>query len=128
MKSPISILAATDREVVVLDIEHGTSSPAKGIDDRPTCLAADPLVHGRAWCGTDRNGVFRTDDGGRSWQSVGLAGRLIMAVTASPVERDAVWTGTEPSGVWHSADAGATWEQTAGPGSKRRRVALGKSA
>ena len=48
----------------------------------------------------------------RSWQSVGLAGRLIMAVTASPVERDVVWVGTEPSEVWRSADAGNTWEQT----------------
>src|SRR4029077_19048449 len=79
---------------------------------RTTCLTADPLVRGRAWCGTDRNGLFRTDDGGTSWQSVGLAGRLIMAVNASPAERDVVWVGTEPSEVWRSGDAGSTWEQT----------------
>jgi photosystem II stability/assembly factor-like uncharacterized protein len=42
----------------------------------------------------------------------GLAGRLIMAVTASPVEPGVVWVGTEPSEVWRSADAGATWQQT----------------
>jgi hypothetical protein len=82
------ILVATDREVVVIDVERGTSAPTHGIGDRPTCLAADPLVHGCAWCGTHRGGVFRSDDGGRSWQLVGLAGRLIMAVTASPVERE----------------------------------------
>ena len=68
------MLVATDREVVVIDVERGTAAPAHGIGDRPTCLTADPLVHGRAWCGTHRSGVFRTDDGGRSWQSVGLAG------------------------------------------------------
>src|SRR2546421_10476058 len=56
--------------------------------------------------------MFRSDDGGRSWRSVGLAGRLIMAIAASPVERDAVWVGTEPSEVWRSSDAGTTWEQT----------------
>jgi hypothetical protein len=106
------ILVATDREVVVIDVERGTSAPTHGIGDRPTCLAADPLVHGRAWCGTNRGGVFRSDDGGRSWQLVGLVGRLIMTVTASPVERDVVWVGTEPSEVWHSADVGTTWEQT----------------
>ena len=106
------ILVATDREVVVIDVERGTSVSAHGISDRPTCLAADALVHGRAWCGTHRDGVFRTDDGGRSWRSVGLAGRLIMAIAASPVERDVVWVGTEPSEVWRSADAGTTWEQT----------------
>jgi photosystem II stability/assembly factor-like uncharacterized protein len=56
--------------------------------------------------------VFRSDDGGISWQFVGLASRLIMAVTSSPVERDVVFVGTEPSEVWRSGDAGTTWEQT----------------
>jgi len=106
------ILVATDREVVAIDVERGASASAHGIGDRPTCLAADPLVHGRAWCGTRRGGVFRSDDGGRSWQFVGLRGRLIMAITASPVERDEVWVGTEPSEVSRSGDAGTTWEQT----------------
>jgi hypothetical protein len=106
------ILVATDREVLVIDVERGTSAPAHGIDDRPTCLAADTLVHGSAWCGTHRGGVFRSDDGGRSWQPIGLAGRLIMAVAASPAERDLVWAGTEPSEVWRSGDAGNSWEQT----------------
>ena len=46
------ILVATDREVVVIDVERGTSAPAHGIGDRPTCVAAAPLVHWRAWCGT----------------------------------------------------------------------------
>jgi hypothetical protein len=108
----MSILVATDREVVVIDVERATSVLAYGIGDRPTCLATDPLVHGRAWCGTQRGGVFRSDDGGRSWQLAGLEGRLIMAVAASPGHRDLIWVGTEPSEVWRSGDAGTTWEQT----------------
>jgi photosystem II stability/assembly factor-like uncharacterized protein len=106
------VLVATDREVVVIDVDRGNSASAHGLGDRPTCLVADPLVHGRAWCGTHRGGVFRSDDGGKSWTSAGLSGRLIMAVAASPVERDVVWVGTEPSEVWRSGDAGATWEPT----------------
>lgn len=106
------ILVATDREVVVIDVERGTAASAHGIGDRPTCLAADTLARGRAWCGTHRGGMFKSDDGGSSWTSVGLSGSVIMAVTASSVERDVVWVGTEPSEVWRSADAGTTWEQT----------------
>jgi photosystem II stability/assembly factor-like uncharacterized protein len=106
------ILVATDREVIVTDAERGTCASAQGITDRPTCIAADALVDGRAWCGTHRDGVFRSGDGGRSWRSVGLAGRLITSIAASPVERNVVWAGTEPSEVWCSADAGTTWEPT----------------
>src|SRR5258708_29201031 len=106
------ILVATDREVVVVDVEPGAGGPAHGIDGRPTCLTTDPLVQERAWCGTRRDGVFRSEDGGRSWQSVGLAGRLIMAVSASPADQDVVWVRTEPSEVWRSGNAGNTWQQT----------------
>ena len=106
------ILVASDRDVVVMDEERGTSMLAKGIADRPTCLAADPRTDGRAWCGTHRGGVFRSDDSGNSWHPVGLAGRLIMAIIASPAERDVIWVGTEPSEVWRSADAGDSWTQT----------------
>jgi photosystem II stability/assembly factor-like uncharacterized protein len=106
------ILVATDREVLLVDVQKGVSAPAHGIGDRPTCLAADPVVPGRTWCGTHGGGVFRSDDAGTSWRSVGLAGRLIMAIAASPVERDVLWVGTEPSEVWRSGDAGTTWEQT----------------
>jgi photosystem II stability/assembly factor-like uncharacterized protein len=106
------VLVASEREVIVIDGERGSPAPAHGIGDRPTCLAADPLVHGRVWCGTRRGGVFRSDDGGTSWQPVGLAGRLTTTVIASATERDVVWAGTEPSEVWRSGDAGKTWEQT----------------
>jgi photosystem II stability/assembly factor-like uncharacterized protein len=108
----MEILIATDREVLVMDAERGTAAPARGISDRPTCLAADELVHGRVWCGTHRGGVFRSDDGGKSWQPIGLASRLIMAVTASPSAPDVVWAGTEPSEVWRSGNGGDDWEQT----------------
>src|SRR5262245_15366184 len=108
----MSILVATERNVIVIDVEQGTHSPARGLADRPTCLIADPLVEGRSWCGTHKGGLFRSDDGGGSWQSVGLRDRMIMTVAASPVERDVVWVGTEPSEVWRSEKAGTTWEQT----------------
>lgn len=106
------ILVATESAVVSVDVERGTSAAARGMTDRPTCLAADPRLRGRAWCGTQRGGVFRTDDAGSSWRPCGLEGQLIMSITASPAESDVVWIGTEPSAVWRSADGGESWEQT----------------
>ena len=105
------ILIATERAVVSVDVERGTTATAGDID-RPTCLAADPRARGRAWCGTHRGGVFRTDDAGVSWRPCGLEGQHIMSITASPSEADVIWVGTEPSAVWRSADGGQSWEET----------------
>ena len=106
------ILVATESGVVSVDVESNTTSLARGVTDRPTCLAADPRPSGRAWCGTHRSGVFRTDDAGISWRPCGLEGQRIMSITASPTEAGMVWIGTEPSAVWRSADGGETWEET----------------
>jgi hypothetical protein len=106
------LLVATESTVLVVDANRGTMSPSMGLGDRPTCITADSAT-GRAWCGTQRGGAYRSDDGGVSWRSIGgLAGRRIMSITASPARPDLVWIGTEPSEVWRSADGGETWEQT----------------
>jgi hypothetical protein len=85
-----------------MDGEQEAGTPARGIQGRPTCLITDPFVHGRAWCGTHRDGVFRSDDGGRSWHSVGLAGQLITALSASRArpERGLVRHRAEPGLVF----------------------------
>jgi ligand-binding sensor domain-containing protein len=106
-----TLLVATDSTVLAVDADRGTMSPSTGLGDRPTCIAADAA--GRAWCGTQRGGVYRSDEGGVSWRSIGgLEGRRIMSIAASPARRDLVWVGTEPSEVLRSADAGETWVQT----------------
>ncbi|HEX7050422.1 MAG TPA: hypothetical protein VF188_09500 [Longimicrobiales bacterium] len=112
----MTVLVATQSEILALDGVGAMMQmlhPTTGLDDqRPTCLAADPRVPGRAWCGTDRGGVFRSDDGGASWRNVGLRDLRITALTADPAEDDVVWVGTEPSAVWRSGDGGRTWEPT----------------
>ena len=82
------LLVATDSQLLVVEEARGTMRRAEGLDDaRPTCLAADPRLPGRAWCGTDRNGILRSDDGGASWRPMGLGGRRIMSLMASPSRR-----------------------------------------
>jgi photosystem II stability/assembly factor-like uncharacterized protein len=111
-----TLLIATHADVFVVDAGRGTMTAGRGLDrQRPTCLAADPHRAGRApraWCGTSRGGVFRSDDGGASWHAAGLADRRIMAIAASPAEPDLVWVGTEPSDVLRSADGGESWQPT----------------
>jgi photosystem II stability/assembly factor-like uncharacterized protein len=108
------VLVATEALIVVADPDRGTAESGSGLTDRPTCLAADVFHAARVWCGTDRGGVFRSDDAGASWYHVGLAGSHIMAIAASATEADVVRVGTEPSEMWSTRDAGSTWKRAPG--------------
>jgi photosystem II stability/assembly factor-like uncharacterized protein len=109
------ILVATGSAVVVVEPDRGIARPTEGLaGDAPTCLAVDPLVPGRAWCGTHDAGVFRSDDGGASWARAGLEGERLTAIAASPAAVDLVWAGAEPSAVWRSRHAAGRWERAPG--------------
>ena len=77
-----TILVATGSAVLRCDDTRSTMTPATGLaDQRPTCLYADAGVPGRAWCGTHRGGVFRSDDAGSAGASRQHCVRAADAVT-----------------------------------------------
>lgn len=109
------VLVATRDRLLSFDPVQGALDDAPELAGRRlSCLAADPLVAQRAWCGTADEGLWRSDDAGASWRPVGLAGEEITAVAASPVEPGVVWAGTEPSALWRSTDGGAGWQRARG--------------
>lgn len=110
----MKVLVASRERLFVVDPVAGNVSEVEEMTGGPTCLAADPMIPGRAWCGTSNDGLWRSDDAGFSWKAVGLEGEELTAVAASPVERDVVWAGAEPSALWISADAGASWRRARG--------------
>lgn len=105
------LVATRDRLLVVDPDTRALAEAADLARRRLSCLAADPLAPGRAWCGTSGDGLWRSDEGGRSWRRAGLAGEEITAVAVSPVETGRLWVGTEPSALWRSADGGESWAQ-----------------
>jgi hypothetical protein len=86
----------------------------------PECLAVDPHDAARLYCGTWGHGLWRSGDGGRSWEPVGsgIAHAEITAVAVSPTEHTGgigvVYAGTEPSAVFRSDDGGQTWRDLSG--------------
>jgi photosystem II stability/assembly factor-like uncharacterized protein len=60
-------------------------------------------------------GVFRSDDGGRSWKKVPLSTTHshidVMAVTPDPREPKTIYVATHEAGVFKSTDGGLSWKQ-----------------
>jgi photosystem II stability/assembly factor-like uncharacterized protein len=106
------LLVATGSEVLVVRPGECSVRRASGLDGQlPTCLAADPLRPGVAWCGAGSGGVFRSEDGGDTWRAAGLEGRDVTAVVPSPAAAGLVWAGTEPSEMWRLAPHDDAWER-----------------
>ncbi len=75
------------------------------------CLTADPHNGNIVYAGTQGNGMLRSDDRGKTWQSSGMRGRVIKAIAVSPVKADLVFAGTKPPGIFVSRDSGSHWEE-----------------
>jgi photosystem II stability/assembly factor-like uncharacterized protein len=108
-------------------------------DDQPVysigSVAVDPGNPSRVWVGTGENvggrhvgfgdGIYRSDDGGKSWQNMGLAeSEHISTIVVHPEDPDTVWVAVQgplwspggERGLYMTTDGGETWEKTLGGG------------
>ncbi len=79
---------------------------------------------GALYAGVQPAGLFRSDDGGRSWAHVsglrdhptrpewspGGAGLILHSIVHDAQDADRIWVAISAAGVFHSADGGRTWE------------------
>lgn len=90
---------------------------------------ADPADPDRLWCGTLPGGLFRSDDGGASWElnrplwdqpsrpewfGGGYDHPAIHSVVPDPRSPDRLAVGISCGGAWRTTDGGATWEAGTG--------------
>ncbi len=81
--------------------------PAGGVG----ALATHRDRPGRVFCALAAGGVARSEDGGRTWQTVGasLPGILVIALAVAAARPDTVYASLAGDGLWRSEDAGGTW-------------------
>ncbi len=65
-------------------------------------------------------GVFRSEDGARTWKLIGLQGEAVRALEAAPSRPDEFIAGTR-TGVFRSLDAGKNWERISPSGDQEIR-------
>jgi hypothetical protein len=78
------------------------------------CLVSDPLNANNLYAGTQGNGVFRSEDGGKTWQPAGMNGQLVKSLVVSPHHPGTIYAGTKPACVFVSHDNGENWVELEG--------------
>lgn len=105
-------------EAALLIVRHGTAWTVERAlrDLAPESLAADRRDPRRIYAGTSNDGLWRSENSGRTWDRVesGITHDAVTAVAVSPAEPGVVYAGTEPSAVFRSDDGGKTWREMPG--------------
>ena len=78
-------------------------------------LTSSPTEPKRAYLAAYEAGVYRTDDGGLTWNRLdAYPSGYAHSVLAHPAEAETVYVGSEPAAVFCSSDGGNTWEEFSG--------------
>jgi photosystem II stability/assembly factor-like uncharacterized protein len=88
--------------------DPGQPARASQLTDRDVKVLRQ--VDGQVFAGA-RDGVYRSSDGGSSWQRVGLAEREVLEVMPAPADPRVVYAGTVPAALFRSRDGGDTWTE-----------------
>jgi hypothetical protein len=115
-----TIIVGMQNSVLVLESSKSgwkTFENLKG--SHPQGIAFDRLNPSRVYCGTFGEGLWKTDDSGQTWDSIGkdeISTSNIMSVSVSPSkegndEFSKVYVGTEPSALYVSSNGGKSWER-----------------
>jgi photosystem II stability/assembly factor-like uncharacterized protein/tetratricopeptide (TPR) repeat protein len=79
--------------------------------DTITVIAIDPSDPGVMYVGTENAGVYKSIDGGISWQPAhnGLGRAWIHSIVIDPENPRTVYVGVSTGGVYKTTDGGQTW-------------------
>ncbi|MGH7886879.1 MAG: WD40/YVTN/BNR-like repeat-containing protein [Candidatus Binatia bacterium] len=114
MASPVRIYAGTQEgllicrsrngswEKVSLAFETGTIDAIDGLRSQPNIV----------YLGVTQDGLYRTDDAGKSWRRV-FEGN-VRAVTVDPTDEQVIYVGVEPIHLYRSEDSGGSWQELTG--------------
>ncbi len=114
----IEVTQSADRDTI-----PATSHAAPALDGRQLeCVAVHPDAPRRVFVGTFESGVWRSTDGGETFERLDGVARgdeatgpqAVMSLAVAPDDPETVWLGTEPSRVFVSRDGGETWDRRGG--------------
>jgi photosystem II stability/assembly factor-like uncharacterized protein len=109
-------LLAASEDGVYLSTNSGAAWRRTGIDGKGVrTIAQHPVVKNMFYAGTEDDGVFMSQDGGKTWvpANAGLTNFTIYCIACDRSNPDVLYLGTHGGGVYRSVDRGNTWTQKA---------------
>ncbi len=92
--------------------EQGNVTPIDHAAARLTVSATSPQ---RAYLAAYESGVYRTDDGGATWQHLSsYPSDYAHSVLVHPQDPQFLYVGSEPAAIFRSSDGGETWDECTG--------------
>ena len=89
--------------------------PVTGLDNAAARLAVSPANPQLAYLAAYESGVYRTDDGGVTWQHLdAYPSDYAHSVLPDPGDPGVVYVGSEPATVFRSNDGGDSWQECRG--------------
>ena len=112
--SGVRLYVGTHDGVVALTSDDGGRSWAQGpttaLAHAAAKISASRTVPTRAYLAAYESGMYRTDDGGMTWRSLGaFPTEHAHSVAVHPDDPDVVYVGSEPAMVFATRDGGETW-------------------
>lgn len=84
------------------------------VDVDVSCLAEDHSRPGVVYAGSREQGVFRSEDTGKSWEPMGMEGHIVKSLAVDPHNSGVIFAGTEPPLIFRSDDGGESWREMEG--------------
>jgi photosystem II stability/assembly factor-like uncharacterized protein len=115
---PIRLFATTGNTIARIDVNSDTSCAVQLAleGSGAQCVATDPADPRRVFAGTFDDGIYRSRDGGATWEQAGaeIPHKRVLSIAISPSHRvdgtGVVYAGTEPSNLYRTDDDGRSWQ------------------
>lgn len=124
MRLPIPVAAVLVGLAAIVPTAALAAGEKHASGDQPAAGVKSPFEHVHALSMTADGrqlflgahvGLFRSEDGGQSWQPVALPSKHahvdIMAITAHPEEGRTLYVATHEAGIFKTSDGGQTWRE-----------------